>query len=236
MVVKISVLFVVLSTLALHVLGGSVQREGRIVGGSFAREAQFPWQAALVEESGDYICNGFIINQFWIGTSAFCVYEYVSERIEAIVGTTSWKNGGDRYRISEIVIHESFIPSVHLNDVATLRTQQEIAFNDKTRPGVLGAILVNPGATVTQSSFGKTSHLQELVSEALMYVDLQVITKPDCQSRLTALGHNAGVVFDSNFCTFNRIGQGSCHGDAGSPIVMSNQIVGFNTWDSFCAL
>lgn len=235
MVAKIVTLFFVLSTLTFHTFG-YVQREGRIVGGNYARESQFPWQAAIAEESGEYICNGFIINEFWIGTTAFCVDAHREATIEAIVGTSSWRFGGVRYRISEIVIHDSFIPSIHLNDVAALRTQQEIAFTDKIRPGTLGANLVNPGATVTQSSFGKTSHLQDSVSEVLMYVDLQVITKSDCQARLTALGHDAGIVFDSNFCTFNRIGQGSCHGDAGSPIVMNNQIVGFNSWDQFCAL
>lgn len=50
------------------------------------------------------------------------------------------------------------------------------------------------------------------------------------------MGHDPGVVFDTNFCTFNEIGQGSCHGDAGSPIIINNQIVGFNSWDEFCGL
>lgn len=235
MVARILILFLIFSSPPLQ-SPGSAQQQGRIVGGNYARESQFPWQAAIVERT-NYICNGFIINEFWIGTTAFCVDGRVGADLEAIVGTITWNAGGMRYRISEMKIHPGFVPSLHLNDVAALRTQQHIAFSDKIRQGTLGAVLVNPGATVTQSSFGKTSHLAESISDVLMFISLQVITKADCQARLSALGHDPGMVFDSNFCTFNRIGQGACHGNSGSPIVnANNQIVGFNTWDEFCGL
>lgn len=181
---KIVISFLILCPLVFDSLG-LAQSQSRIVGGNFARESQFPWHAAIVEvESGNYICNGFIINELWIGTTAFCVSEYSASAIESVVGTVVWRSGGTHYRISEIVLHNSFIPSIHLNDVAALKTTQEIVFTVNIQPGTLGAVLVNPAMVVTQSSFGKTSHLQETVSDALIYINLQVLTNSDCQARL----------------------------------------------------
>lgn len=233
MVMKVVILSIFINFLALSSVEAS---RGRIVGGSIARDGQFPYQAAIMEAIDGFVCNGFIINEFFIGTSAFCVMDYQSNEIEALVGTTSLIHGGSVYRIAQIILHNGFVPSIHLNDVAVIRTNLEITFTDKIRPINLGAILVNPGATVTLSGWGKTSHLHVQVSENLNSIQMQVITNSDCQARLTAMGQNPNVVFDNNFCTFNGIGQGACIGDAGSPIVISNQVVGINSWDDFCGL
>ncbi|VVD00385.1 unnamed protein product, partial [Leptidea sinapis] len=47
---------------------------------------------------------------------------------------------------------------------------------------------------------------------------------------------NSRKVYDSMFCTFTKIGQGTCHGDSGSPLVRGNKLVGIVSWGMPCAI
>lgn len=228
--VKILLLFVLLG------LSSAEPLRGRIVGGSLAGAGQFPFQAAIRKSLDEFICNGFIINEFYIGTSAFCVKDYVPNELEVLLGTNSLSSGGVVYRISEITLHPTFVADLHLNDVAVLRTDSQIVFDTRVRAINLGTSIVVGGATVSISGWGKTSHLHVQVADGLNFILKQVLTNSDCIARVSAMGRNPNVVFDNTFCTFNGVGQGNCLGDAGSPIVMNNQVVGINSWDDSCGL
>lgn len=230
--VKLFIVFILLR------FSSSEPLRGRIVGGSLADASQFPYQAAIRELNQNFICSGFIINEFYIGTSAFCVMDYRPNEIEILVGTNRISSGGGGwvFRVSRITLHNAFQAALHLNDVAVIRTNVPIRYSPRVRSIVLGSDFVNPGSTVTISGFGKNSHLQNEASENLHFIRKQVLTNTDCASRLLQNGENPNIVFGNNFCTFNGIGQGTCIGDAGSPVVMNNEVVGIVSWDDFCGL
>jgi trypsin len=208
---------------------------GKIVGGSNADSHQFPYQSAIRQINGRFVCNGFIINEFFIGTSAFCMMDQRANQIEALLGTTSLTTGGWIFRITQIILHNGFDASIHLNDVAVVRTNVPIRFSPIIRSIALGADFVQPGATVTISGYGMSSHLHNSVGANLNFIRKQVLTNFDCISRLNSNGQNGNLVFGNNFCTYNGVGQGIC-GNAGSPIVISDRVVGINSWDEFCGL
>jgi secreted trypsin-like serine protease len=212
---------------------------GRIVGGSKVDSYQFYYQAAIREiTTKNFICSGFIINEFYIGTTAFCMMNYLPTQIEALLGTSQISNGGGGwlYRINNIKTHYAFDPAVHLNDVAVIKTNVKISFTIIINSIELASEFLEAAQTVTISGFGKSSHLEEEISENLYFIRKQVITNSDCYSRLYQIGEDPNVVHGNNFCTFNGIGQGTCLGDAGSPVTMNNQIVGIVSWDNFCGL
>jgi trypsin len=209
---------------------------GRIVGGSIAESDQFPYQAAIIQLNRDFVCSGFIVNEFYIGTTAFCVKDFLPNQLEALLGSNSLTRGGWLFRITQITLHDAFEATLHLNDVAVIRTNVPIRASPRIRSIVLASNFLNPGSTVIISGFGKNSHLHNEVAADIHFIRKQVITNSDCSSRLIQNGENPNVVFGNNFCTFNGIGQGTCTGDAGSPVVMNNQLVGIVSWDTFCGL
>lgn len=56
---------------------------------------------------------------------------------------------------------------------------------------------------------------------------------PDCQQRHAATGRGALVQL-ANICTFTQFGQGICHGDSGTPLVVGNELVGIGSWAVEC--
>lgn len=45
----------------------------KIVGGQFAEEDQFPWQAYLIWLGG-HVCGGTLIHEQWVLTAGHCVH------------------------------------------------------------------------------------------------------------------------------------------------------------------
>lgn len=211
---------------------------GRIVGGTKADQYQFPYQVAIRDSSKNFICSGFVINEFYIGTSAFCVKDYQPYQIEALLGTTQISRGGGGwiYRIIQINIHYAFDVALQLNDVAVIKPNVKISFTYRVKPIELSSDYLNQDETVTISGYGKNSHLNDGVSDNLHFIYKQVISNDNCYSRLLQNGENANVVFNNKFCTFNGVGEGTCSGDIGSPITLNDQLVGIVSWDRFCGL
>lgn len=53
---------------------------GRIIGGTDAENAQFPWYVSIIgrlDEGNNILCGGSLISNKWVLTSAICVKGYV---------------------------------------------------------------------------------------------------------------------------------------------------------------
>lgn len=113
--------------------------------GTPATQNQFPFQAAIYfiyngTRSEQYIshgCCGSILGDRWIITAAECVdgIKNISE-IFVVVGTQNRDKNGTVYQIESFQTHPDFIDEhfFYKNNVALLRTNESIQFNNQTQP------------------------------------------------------------------------------------------------------
>lgn len=175
----------------------------KIVGGSAARIQDWPGQAAIrlhYETAGVpvYVCGGTAISDTWILTAAHCMHDFAAARagspvtaeisgqtaaLEVVLGTADLHSANDErvFKVTEVVVHESYKPHVlaaakivdegqreraldsiasnHGNDIALLRIERRWA-------GSTASLSLNPATDpadsvptqVSVAGFGKTEH------------------------------------------------------------------------------
>lgn len=106
----------------------------RIVGGEQADRGQFPYQIQL-QFFGHY-CGAAVINENWIITAAHCATGYP---IDYIVVANQYnilvQEGSERkYLVTKIVRHEHWDGSLNVNDIALMKVNREIEFDDWVQP------------------------------------------------------------------------------------------------------
>ncbi|KAI4457463.1 polyserase-related [Holotrichia oblita] len=111
----------------------------RIFNGAFAAEDKFKYLISLRKAvENTHKCGGSIIHENWILTAAHCVFEDEEPDHYFVVADTKYLDyTGDRYNVSEIIIHPDFIltPDPNFkcqNDVALLKLSDRInGFGEK---------------------------------------------------------------------------------------------------------
>lgn len=69
----------------------------------------------------------------------------------------------------------------------------------------------------------------------LRYIHLRVISNDVCIGMHTS-NESKECIHNSTLCTFLEKGKGTCQGDSGSPIIVTNKLVGILSWgDKNCA-
>lgn len=125
----------------------------RIINGADAKPGQFPHQVSLRDDYDLHFCGGSIINSRWILTAAHCVAYRLS--IFAISGAIELVEPGSKYQIQQVHIHPEFSPHHHMkNDIALLRTVEEMIFNELVQPIALPSRNTSGYAPLTVSGFG----------------------------------------------------------------------------------
>lgn len=104
-------------------------------------------QSAINQE---HICNGVILYDQWILTSAKCVRNHRAADLNIFYGSNNLKGNGNRVRVKTIVINTMFDEKRFKDDAALLRTTTKIDFiANVSGPVTLPAEDVHINATVT---------------------------------------------------------------------------------------
>nr|ACM40875.1 trypsin [Culicoides nubeculosus] len=225
---KLIFISIVFSVLEVH--GGEVQEimpvppqnytrkriTMKIVGGSPAREHQFPWQASVTSCSGQSCstCGGSLISRRYILTAAHCTAGLSEFQIG--LGTNK-RNKPTVNLISKVKIeHPKYHARWLINDVSIIKLPRAVRLNK----GVQIIPLARKNETfnnryATASGYGKTSSLSS-VSDQLNYVDMRIISNTECKKTYGL------SVQDSTLCAVgkNRASQNVCQGDSGGPLVV----------------
>lgn len=136
--------------------------EPRIVGGKDAIEGQFPYQVSLrTRFLRQHFCGGSIISSYFILTAAHCTQGILSKPyfIVAVIGSIYRKKGGVTIKLNKIMSHEEWDRSKLINDIALLRTAEEVLFSSTIQPVALTTKnLPDDGKTsLLLSGWGKNS-------------------------------------------------------------------------------
>lgn len=105
----------------------------RIVGGADAPDGAAPFQCSL-QISKSHNCGCSILSNQWLLTASHCVMGRNPQSLDILVGTNDLKNGGTYYKVEKFIMHEQYNRPQFANDVAVIRVQGEIEFNDRVQP------------------------------------------------------------------------------------------------------
>lgn len=137
--------------------------DDRIYGGSEPWAHRHPYTVSLREQStinntvGWFVhrCGGSIISNRWILTAALCASQNSVEKTAVVVGAHHIRDDGQVYLLNRVIKHPSFNKANHHNDLALLRTIQEIQLGPRVQPIPLRRQFVDKGIVAIITGWGK---------------------------------------------------------------------------------
>ncbi|XP_053675191.1 polyserase-2-like [Anopheles nili] len=219
------------------------QREGLVKAGYATRPGDWPWHVALYQrgvnsDGFEYACGASIVHRYLLLTAAHCVTFAASRRLIPTenlllkMGRFNLSNEveehAEEFNVIETIVHAGFRPTTFENDIAILRVEIPMIFNDFIQPVCLwkrddGHVLPNvyqqPG-TVVGWGLNDENRYESALNEARM----PVVDSLTClESDRTFFGR---LLYSKAYCAGFKNGTGVCNGDSGGGMFFQFQ----NRW------
>ncbi|XP_063982737.1 serine protease 48-like [Diachasmimorpha longicaudata] len=196
----------------------------RIIGGTDAEDGAYPYQISLLLR-GRHNCGGAIIHKRYVITAAHCVHRRTADMLAIVVGTNVWQKPGETYEVEKIISHD-FDPQRIVNDIALLRTTEDIVFNERVQPiEIAHENIQNHGYPVVATGWGRI-YASGPSPSRLQAINLRIYDQQRCLHYFH--------VTDGQICTLTEIGEGVCNGDSGGPLVADGVLVGLVSFGIPC--
>nr|AYV99632.1 venom polypeptide [Dolopus genitalis] len=203
----------------------------RIVGGSFAKNNQFPYQVSL-EYLFRFFCGGAILTPTVVITAANCKHDSFKRVsfIQVRVGTTYKEGNGQTVKAQAFIKHPNFNPKTLDYDIALLRVEKPLVFEDGVQPIKLPARGQKQptGAMATISGWGSKRENEDF-TPYLRFAQVPIEDRDYCKTKI------AGFT-DRMICAGYPEGRiDACTADSGGPMTFKGELVGIITWRNECA-
>jgi len=201
----------------------------KIVGGTDAKLAQFPYQVSLHLKgptNSKHYCGGSVISPTTIVTAGHCVTEVnigLFQHVEVLCGLVSQETPGiqnQKRKVAKTIVHPDFAGGVAPNDVAIHILEEPLTMNlfcgKITLPS--GSNSSEPTGTATLSGWGSTSGTSSpSYPDKLQTASLDLISFDECSN---AVAGSDAPLDENMVCTGQGSGKGACSGDSGGPLVI----------------
>ncbi|MFM2031853.1 MAG: hypothetical protein RLZZ297_618 [Chloroflexota bacterium] len=227
----------------------AVAAESRIVGGTYASMAEYPYQVLILFNG--YMCGGSLISTQYVLTAAHCTVDDFGEQFAAsdftvyaglqnmaALGKNTLNPYYQKRTVSAVITHWNYNPSTMHMDVALLRLSSPVMLTAGVKTVKLAVAsrndaLYKPGTNATVSGWGAVS-FEGNVSDKLREVTVPLVSPTSCKLSYP------GEITTSMLCAGLKVGgKDSCQGDSGGPLVVKSGTtryqVGVVSWGSGCA-
>ncbi|KAI9558234.1 hypothetical protein GHT06_014987 [Daphnia sinensis] len=202
----------------------------KIVGGTGALVGEFPYQAAL--NLGGRLCGGTLIASSIVLTAAHCLSSFSANSASTItvtVNTTRLSGGPGAISrgVRKFVVHASYNPNTHDNDIALLALSSPItnvrfarlpSANTNSTYAGQQAIIVGWGTTFAGGT----------ISSNLLKASVTVMTNTACNQQYSN-------TITSNMVCAASLGKDTCQGDSGGPMLVEGVQMGITSFGKGCA-
>ncbi|XP_047118347.1 trypsin delta-like [Schistocerca piceifrons] len=188
---------------------------GRIIGGTPADIADYPWMVSF-QNAGSHFCGVSVISSNWVLTAAHCLYDLDIVVVTARAATSIRDSGGVMLAASYGALHEGFSLETVDYDIAVIQVGLDglrVFKRPLTWMGLSRSATTGWGNTATEGPS----------ASSLMKVDISVIGRVSCVVRF-------GVT-ERMICA-GKSGRSTCYGDSGGPLVSGTTQVGIVSWGS----
>ncbi|KAL0132163.1 hypothetical protein PUN28_000143 [Cardiocondyla obscurior] len=207
----------------------------RVVGGEPAALGAWPWVTALGYTNSrnpnvpKWLCGGALISSRHVLTAAHCVYGR-SDLYKVRIGDLDLSNDYDgAYPFEDFIekktVHPGYNPKTYTNDVAILKTSQEVPFTALVHPICLPVddFMRNRNLDNTYpfiAGWGSV-YFHGPSSARLLQTQLPVQPQETCKHAFR--NFPSTVIDDRVLCAgYARGGKDACQGDSGGPLMSPN--------------
>lgn len=195
----------------------------RNTGDKDAEDEFAPYQISLQSISKQqYLCGGAILSDRYILTAANCLgnlgvpwEEYV-----VVAGTNNWTDAGAKYYIEKIFVPCNFHKPYPQNDIAVLRLNDSIVWNNKTQPiKFTHSKTLKDGDPVVLTGWGLFQQNRNDFPEKLQKLNQFILSNEECNKNWIKKGEiNIGHI-----CSTKKKDEGVCGVHPGSALVNKNK-------------
>ncbi|KAH8355423.1 hypothetical protein KR084_005467, partial [Drosophila pseudotakahashii] len=200
--------------------GNDSDVEPRIVGGTRAKEGQFPHQISL-RRRGGHTCGGSILSHNHVVTAAHCVKQgsnvSPANTLSIQAGSLLLSSGGVNIPVATVTVHPNYQGKGY--DVAVLRLARSLTFGSNIAAIELATDDPPNDATVDISGWGAISQKGPL-SNSLLYVQVKALSRDTCRSKYLR------QLPETTMCLMHPQNKGACYGDSGGPATYGGKLVG----------